>query len=226
MFSSTLCDHAISLLRSETADATIRSMALKIKQMNFKDKVRSIVSSIEILTKEEIETIVEITIVDSFKKGTILLKEGQIPTKCFMVLEGCLREYQIIDGDEKSTAFYTEGEKCTSYVNDGRGVPSNHYWECVEDCILTISHQKFEDQLRALMPRLDAIITHIAKEKLNHAKEEWSHFITSSPEKRYLNLLENRSNLLNRVPHHQIASYLGMKPQSLSRIRKRTLEKG
>ena len=86
--------------------------------MNFKDKVRSIVSSIEILTKEEIETIVEITIVDSFKKGTILLKEGQIPTKCFMVLEGCLREYQIIDGDEKSTAFYTEGEKCTSYVND------------------------------------------------------------------------------------------------------------
>jgi len=193
--------------------------------MNLKEKVRAIVSRIEILTPEEIETIVEITIVDSFKKGTILLKEGQIPTKCYMVLEGCLREYQIIDGEEKSTAFYTEGEKCTSYVNQGRGVPSNHNWECVEDCILTISHQEFEDQLRALVPRLDAIVTQVAKEKLNQAKEEWSHFISSSPEERYLNLLEKRANLFNRVPHHQIASYLGMKPQSLSRIRKRTLEK-
>ena len=193
--------------------------------MNLKEKVRSIVSRIEILTEEEIDTIVDITIVDSFKKGTILLKEGQIPTKCFMVLEGCLREYQIIDGEEKSTAFYTEGEKCTSYVNNGRGVPSNHYWKCVEDCILTISHQEFEDQLRALVPRLDAIVTQIAMEKLNQAKEEWSQFISSSPEKRYLNLLQKRPHLLNRIPHHQIASYLGMKPQSLSRIRKRTLEK-
>jgi len=193
--------------------------------MSLKEKVRAIVSRIEILTKEEIETIVEITIVDSFKKGTILLREGQIPTKCYMVLEGCLREYQIIDGDEKSTAFYTEGDKCTSYVNNGRGVASNHYWECVEDCILTISHQEFEDQIRALVPRLDAIVSQIAKEKLNHAKEEWSHFISSSPEERYLNLLQKRADLLNRVPHHQIASYLGMKPQSLSRIRKRTLEK-
>ena len=116
--------------------------------MHLQEKVRAIVSQIEILTKEEIEIIVDITIVDSYKKGTILLKEGQIATKCYMILEGCLREYQIIDGDEKSTAFYTEGEKCTSYTNNGRGVPSNHYWECVEDCILTISHQEFEDQLR------------------------------------------------------------------------------
>ena len=193
--------------------------------MNLKEKVRDIVSSIEILTQEEIDTIVDITIVDSFKKGTILLREGQTPTKCYTVLEGCLREYQIKDGEEKSTAFYTEGEKCTSYVNNGRGVPSNHYWECIEDCILTISHKEFEDQLRTLVPRLDAIVTQIAMERLNHAKEEWSQFISSSPEERYLNLLQKRPHLLNRIPHHQIASYLGMKPQSLSRIRKRTLEK-
>ena len=193
--------------------------------MNLKEKVRAIVSRIEILTAEEIDTIVDITIVDSFKKGTVLLREGQVPSKCYTVLEGCLREYQIIDGEERSTGFYTEGEKCTSYVNNGRGVPSNHYWECVEDCILTISHQEFEDKLRALIPRLDAIVTQVAIEKLNRAKEEWSLFVSSSPEKRYLNLLESHPDLFNRVPHHQIASYLGMKPQSLSRIRKRTFEK-
>ena len=193
--------------------------------MNLKEKVKTIVSQIEILTKEEIKTIVDITIVKSYKKGDILLKEGQIPTKCYMVLEGCIREYQMVDGHEKTTAIHTEGDKCTSYVNKGRGISSNHYWECLEDSILTISHQEFEDQLRVLIPRLDVIVTQIAIGKLNQAKEDWSHFISSSPEERYLNLLENRPNLLNRIPHHYIASYLGMKPQSLSRIRKRTLEK-
>ena len=64
--------------------------------MNLKEKVKTIVSQIEILTKEEIKTIVDITIVKSYKKGDILLKEGQIPTKCYMVLEGCIREYQMI----------------------------------------------------------------------------------------------------------------------------------
>jgi hypothetical protein len=57
------------------------------------------------------------------------------------------------------------------------------------------------------------------------AQEEHSLFIISSPEERYLNLLENRPKLLNRVPQHQIASYLVIKPESLSRIRKRIVSK-
>jgi len=193
--------------------------------MNLKEKIRTLVSQIEILNEEEVELIVEKTIVDAFKKGTLLLKEGQIPTKCYMVVEGCVREYLIVDGIEKSTAFYTEGEKFAAYVNEGKNVPSKHYWECIEDCVLTISNQDFEDELRSMLPRLDAVIQQIAMEKLRMAKEEWSQFVSSSPEERYLNLLETKPSLLNRVPHNQIASYLGMKPQSLSRIRKRILEK-
>ena len=73
------------------------------------------------------------------------------------------------------------------------------------------------------MPRLDNVFQNIAIGKLNQAKEEWSKFISSSPEERYLNLLNTKPDLFSRVPHHQIASYLGMKPQSLSRIRKRLL---
>ena len=118
--------------------------------MELKEKIRSIISKIEILTPEEIEIILDKTIVETFEKGTVLLKEGQSPSKCYMVVEGCLREYQIVDGEEKCTAFFTEGEKCTAYNNAGRGVPSKHYWECAEDCILTISNQEFEDDLYVL----------------------------------------------------------------------------
>ena len=192
--------------------------------MELKQKIRAIVSSANILNENEIDLIVEKTIVKQFKKDEILLRAGQIPTKCYMVVEGCVREYLIKDGVEKSTAFFTEGDTFTPIAHNGKGSPSKHYWECIEDCVLTISNQAFEKELRAALPRLDAVFQQIAVEKLNKAKAEWSHFISSSPEERYLNLLETRPTLFNRVPHHQIASYLGIEPQSLSRIRKRIFD--
>lgn len=189
--------------------------------MKLKEKIRAIISCPNILNEAEIELIVKKTIVKQFKKGEVLLRQGQIPNKCYMVVEGCVREYLIKDGTEISTAFFTEGDTFTPYANDGKGAPSKHYWECGEDCVLTISNQSFEKELRASLPRLDTVFQQIAVEKLNKAKDEWSQFISSSPEERYLNLLKTKPTLFNRVPHHQIASYLGMKPQSLSRIRKR-----
>jgi len=191
--------------------------------MNLKDKVKAIISKIEILNEAEIELLVEKTIVDEFEKGTLLLREGQIPTKCYMVVEGCVREYILKDGEEKSTAFFMEGDTFTPHSYDSK--PSKYYWECVEDCVLTISSKNFEEEIRTALPRLDAVFQQIAIEKINKAKEDWSQFVTSSPEERYLHLLETKPILLNRIPHHQIATYLGMKPQSLSRIRKRVMSK-
>lgn len=191
--------------------------------MSLKEKIRALISKFELLNKEEIEILVQKTIVDEFKKGTLLLKEGQIPTRCYMVVQGCVREYLIKEGEEKSTAFFMEGDTFTPHSADGK--PSKHYWECVEDCILTISNKSYEEEIRAALPKLDAVFQEIAIEKINKAKEEWSQFITSSPEERYLNLLETKPLLLNRIPQHQIASYLGIKPQSLSRIRKRLVNK-
>ena len=73
--------------------------------------------------------------------------------------------------------------------------------------------QKFEPLCRALSEEL------VAKQKIN-----FDEFKTSSPEQRYLNLLQKRPDLIQRVPLHQLASYLGMKPESFSCIRKRLLE--
>lgn len=190
--------------------------------MNPKEKIRTLISKFPILTKEEVTLIVDKSVVKEFKKGEILLREGQIPKNCYMVVEGCIREYLIKDGEEKSTGFYTESETLNPPSKDG--IPSKYYLECAEDCVLTISGQAFEEELRLLMPRLDDVFQNIAISKLEQAKEEWSQFISSSPEERYLNLFNKKPDLFERVPHHQIASYLGMKPQSLSRIRKRLLK--
>lgn len=190
--------------------------------MSLKEKIRSMLGNFDMLSRQEIELIAEKTIIDEFEKGTFLLKEGQVPSKCYMVVEGCVREYLLKDGEEISTAFFTEGDTFTP--PSLKGSPSNHYWECVEDCILTISNKSFEVEIRALLPRLNDVFQEIAIEKINKSKEEWSQFVSSSPEERYINLLETKPQLLERVPHHQIATYLGIKPQSLSRIRKRILD--
>lgn len=121
------------------------------------------VSKFEILNQEEVEIIVEKTIVDEFEKGTILLKAGQIPTRCYMVVEGCVREYIIKDGEEKSIDFFMEGETFTPHSHDNK--PSKYYWECVEDCILTISNKSFEEEIRAALPRLADLFQEIAIEK-------------------------------------------------------------
>ena len=189
--------------------------------MSIKDKLRQHLEQLQILTANEIDVILAATIMEEHKKGETLLRAGQVQEHCYMIIEGCIREYMLTDGEEKTTAFYTEGDKITSYSSEGNEVPSKHFLECMEDCVITISTQNFENELRKLVPRLDAIIQQVAKEQLGNNKEQLTRFVTSSPEERYKDLLDTKPSLFNRVPQHQIASFLGVKPESLSRIRKR-----
>lgn len=189
--------------------------------MEIRQILESHLCDLQVLSPEEVQVILEATIVRKYKEGEMLLKVGQTQTECYMILIGCIREYIIHDGEDKTTAFYTEGDKITSYSSEGKNSTSKHYLECVEDCVVTVSSGSFEDELRKLIPRLDAIIQQIAKEQLGKSKDEFTSFVSSSPEERYQNLLKNKPTLFNRVPQHQIASYLGVKPESLSRIRRR-----
>ncbi|MGB0886076.1 MAG: Crp/Fnr family transcriptional regulator [Chitinophagales bacterium] len=181
--------------------------------------------SFEVLTSEEISLINEHTVLKSFKKGSILLKEGEVAKNCYAILKGCVRRYYIVDGEEKTTAFYTEGDPVTSFTSYNEKIPSKHFLECIEDCTLTEGTQDLEKEMCRLIPRLENIIRVEVEKEAGKTQENFALFITSSPEERYLNLLKTRPNLLQRVPQHQIASFLGIKPESLSRLKKRILTK-
>ncbi len=193
--------------------------------MDIREKVRAFIDQITILSQDEKNVIVDETIIEEPAKGTVLLRQGQVPTRCFTVIEGCVREYTITNGEERTTGFFIEGDKITPHAYDGNGEPSEHYLECLEDCIITVSNKEFERRLLALLPRLVDTMPSFAIEELKKAKSEWTKFVTSSPEERYTHLMNTRPSLFHRVAHHQIASYLGMQPQSMSRIRKRVFEK-
>ena len=176
------------------------------------------------LTEEEKSEILSLDIFRSVKKGTILLKEGQRSQDEYFVLKGCIRKYYIIDGEEKTTAFITELECLTPHCAID-SAPSDYFISCVEDTLLTIGNKDLGVELFNNSPKIQQMSKLWAEEILAKQQINFDEFKTSSPEQRYLNLIQKRPDLVQRVPQYQLASYLGIKPQSLSRLRARILDK-
>ncbi|WP_186755647.1 Crp/Fnr family transcriptional regulator [Echinicola salinicaeni] len=172
------------------------------------------------LSEDEKKALIDLNIFHSFKKGTVLLKEGQRSKNGYFVLQGCIRTFYNVEGEEKTTAFYTEMEGITPLCVLSKE-PSEYYISCVEDCILIVSDPDMELEIFQSFPKFETLCRVLSEELLAKHQVDFDAFKVSSPEQRYLNLLENRPDLLQRVPQYQLASFLGIKPQSLSRLRAR-----
>ena len=190
---------------------------------NARQDLHAFVTAFGMLNPDEVNTIVEGTNIKFFEKGSILLNEGQVSDKCYFVLKGLVREYYLKEGEEKTTAFFAENEPVNAFTSTHNQAPSKHYLECIEDCILTVGNDDIIEEMCRKVPRLENVMRVEVEKNAGKFQDEYAAFIMSSPEERYLSLLEKRPGLMNRVPQHQIASFLGIKPESLSRIRKRIL---
>lgn len=177
------------------------------------------------LSEDEQQAVNECIAMKEYSKGTILLRDGQISNEGFYIVKGCIRSYYLIDGEEKTTAFYIENDSVASFESYAGRKPADHFFECVEDTLCAVMEYNKEVELRKRFPRYNDLCRIETEKNFGKHQKELAKFISSSPEQRYKNLLDNRPELLNRVPQYQLASYLGMKPESLSRIRKRISEK-
>ncbi|WP_109698904.1 Crp/Fnr family transcriptional regulator [Chitinophaga deserti] len=176
------------------------------------------------LTDDEKNAILSLDIFRSVKKGTILLKEGQKTKDSYFVLKGCIRTYYDLDSEEKTTGFFTEMEALTPPCVINK-TPSEYYISCIEDTILIISNSDMEAEVNSKFPKFETLCRILSEQLLAKQRIDFDEFKTSSPEQRYLNLIQKRPDLIQRVPQHQLASFLGIKPQSLSRLRARLVEK-
>ena len=174
------------------------------------------------LTEEEKAIISDQKFVKSFKKGTVLLAEGDIARECFFILQGCVYSYYLVDGEIKVTEFFTEKQAITP-VSYTTKEPSEYYLECLEDCIISMGSPERTAELMTKIPRLATLGSIMLEDELASQRIKYDTFIKLSPEKRYQNLQKQAPELLDRIPQYLIASYLGVKPESLSRIRRRIL---
>ncbi|MBC7572133.1 MAG: Crp/Fnr family transcriptional regulator [Spirosoma sp.] len=176
------------------------------------------------LTEPEKQVIVDMALFKRVDKGTFLVREGELSNAYYFVVRGCLRTYYMIDGEEKTTAFYTELQNLAplSTVNK---TPSDQYIVCVEDSLLLVSTLDTEQLVFERFPRFETLCRLLSENLLAQNQASFDQFKNSSPEQRYLRLLDTRPDLMQRVPLHQLASYLGIKAESLSRIRRRVQQK-
>lgn len=178
-------------------------------------------SKITPLTIEESNAIAKSMVTRKLKKGAFLLKAGQFSVDSYFVLEGCIREYMIQDGEEKTTNFFTEGHWVISLNNFTPQSPATLNWICMEDSSLVVGNEQKAQGLFRQFPRLETISRVVMEGVFAEQKKLLTSYLTDTPEQRYLKLLKSRPDLLQRVPQYQLASYIGIKPESLSRIRKR-----
>ncbi|MEM8526404.1 MAG: Crp/Fnr family transcriptional regulator [Bacteroidota bacterium] len=172
------------------------------------------------LSEEEIQLIKKEDIIRSYKKNDFLLKEGQVAHCCFLVLKGCVKRYYLEDGQERIMEFYTENDPIApvSYTSKE---PSEYYISCVEPCLISSGTEEKTQRFLQQFPRFIPIFVKIGDSLSAKKQVSLDDYKNFSPEDRYQKLLDTRPDLVNRVPQYMIASYLGIQPESLSRIRKR-----
>lgn len=177
------------------------------------------------LTPSETDAILQHVQLKHYPKGTILLREGQIAATSHFVLKGCVRQYYLVDGVEKTIHFYTEGEPVTATEGYSNKLPSKYFLACVEDCILSVGQHDQEAEINSRFPKFETVCRVATGDELARSNDKLASFIINTPEERYLQLLQTRPDLVDRVPQYHLASFLGITPESLSRIRKRIMSR-
>ena len=151
-------------------------------------------------------------------RKTILLREGEVSQQIFFVKQGALRLWANNNGEDITFRFCFENEAASSFLGNE---PSIFTIETLEpSTIIVLKIKDFKMLLDAMPEYKDEFIKLLTKRVSDYGKLFLSR-ITKSPEERYIDLMKNNPEVLLRVPQHHIATYLGVTPVSLSRIRNR-----
>ena len=156
------------------------------------------------------------------KRNQHFVEVGKTCTHFGFIISGLLRAFYLDDGNEEITCICTENEYATSTTSFITQTPSNIFITAIEDStVLCISHSDLNKlyQKHPFWAKVGRIL--IEKEFVN-ADYRTRYHDRKSAEKKYLELLKDNPEISNRVPLHYIASFIGITPETLSRIRKKT----
>jgi len=178
------------------------------------------------LTDEEFETSSKFFIPKKLRKNQFLLNEGEVCTHIGFVNSGCLREYTIDNkGTEHIVQFAIEDwwvSDLNSYLS---GKPSEFNVDALQDSEVLLLEKSARDELLNKCPKMERFFRLLIEANHVATHQRIADSLSSSAEERYLKFIKTYPKLFEIVPQNQIASYLGITPQSLSRIRKELTQK-
>jgi len=158
-----------------------------------------------------------------FPKSTILEKENKIAQNLYFLTEGFIRSFHFEDGTEITTQIVDKGNFITSFESFNSKSISKENIECISGCkVLYITKSDYE------VLHNDSLIWSLVCKKVYEKtiafnQQRTTDLLTLSAEKRYSNLLKEQPEIIQNVPIQYIASYIGIKPESLSRIRRKII---
>lgn len=158
----------------------------------------------------------------TLKPGEVYIKDGSLHKKLAYITKGLVRTYTYkSNGDEITLQLYWEDQFLGSRHGIIMNLPSPFIFEAVETT--TILEADYNELMAVIdrYPQFADAKNHFFNTMLAQAMERAADFMLLSAEERYLKLLNEKPNIVNRVPDKYIATMLGITPVSLSRIRKR-----
>jgi len=159
---------------------------------------------------------------------TVLLEEGKVSGQYVFIEKGCVRLFFNNDGNDKTVQFFFENEGLTSFESFVNNAPSAFTIETIEPSVVYLLPKQYVIQLMDELshePDFLKMMMQLSSLRQTHYINEFVSFIRDTPEERYQKLLTERPHIVQRVPQHYIASYLGVSTVHLSRIKSK-LAKG
>jgi CRP-like cAMP-binding protein len=178
------------------------------------------------LTSEEINFMRSVFLPKQLKKGEVLIREGEVPRYGAFVCRGFLRSYFVDNkGKEHVVQFAPENWWISARSGAVEGAPSSVFIDAIEDSdIFLLDHAAHISLMQRIPLYASSFLSGI--QKRGEAKEKRIvHSLAATAEERYNEFMKTYPSIAQRVPQHMLASYLGITPETVSRIRRKALTK-
>jgi len=185
------------------------------------NKFRSYLEKSLPITDEQFELISKDLQIKTFQKNEILLSQGDICSRTYFVVDGLLRSYSI---DAKGKAHIIQFAPELWWISERNGLllnePSDFYIDAVEQTTAIMIPKDYFTLAIPHLPKLQELNQTMLNNSIRFMQKRINMLLSATAEERYLDFIRLYPNLTLRVPQWMIASYLGITPESLSRVRK------
>ncbi len=189
-------------------------------------RLRKQVNSFVEIPDEDWELLAPHIELKTLRKNNFLTKEGKRAFEIGFVIDGMFRQFYTKDGEEKTTYFYFESHFISGYISCISQQPSLLSIEALSDAAYISFPYKILQELFDKSMAWQKFGRLVSEYLVIGLEERMVSLLLHSPEERYIDLLSgNKKKIIERIPQHYIANYLGITPVSMSRIRNRILNK-
>jgi CRP/FNR family transcriptional regulator, anaerobic regulatory protein len=185
------------------------------------EQILQSIKSIVSLNESDQEAFTKILTIKQFKKKEMLLQQGQVCNNISFINSGCMRLFYDVEGVENTVQFFFADRWYTDYESFLTGKPTIENLQALENCEVIQFKKTDLYQLYTTHPVFERVGRILAENAFLSLSKLNKMLTNEEPQQRYLSLLSQRPEVVKNIPQHYIASYLGIKPESLSRIRKR-----